>query len=736
MFNKNRYVGLRYVPKIFGEWDKTKNYEPLSIVTYQGNSFTSKTFVPSNADINDNHFWVQTANYNAQFESLRNSFNNNSNELEKRLDNFKSKQDTEFKNLLDTHKQEVQNYINSVQDDLKEQKTELENGGLTDVNNKINIIENLDFLNDKCYLFASYQSKDFNENQDFSLYISNNTNICYKLNNSEILSFVTGKPLFDICAFYDNETFYFIGDYRENEQTVGGNAFLLISTKDFVTFNQKTIKITSSHFTVNQTWAPKLFKDNDKYLLVYAVQRNGNSFIDTKMTSYSHGYFEIAYSFALDNTLENWSEPIILNLGDHSKYSYIDPFIFKKDNEYHLFACHDDGATIEHFTNSSLNSVWKFSDTVPFKCVTEGPSIMQFNNKYYILTDSYRATGKSDTSFYQVMESTDLFNWTNLHQLKNNSNTIIRHFSPIVLNDKQKNIIKKVFFNDKNLNNNYVFASENSIKAVEKNNISYFDLASITDKNTKVLDELYVMPNTIYHLDSIYDTLTINKINASLLKNFDKFSFVLNSFGDTKLIIKNNSNKGGFLPTQTDLIIDGKKGSNLYTFTVLDGYIKCITPLEQNTINFNFVKNGDFLRDNLNMFIGFNNYTPTFDNSGEYVYIKVDDNTEFVGIGQNIDFIKNSQYEISTEFFIKNKSLFTDNIGLTVKGVKKATGENVEFMSNYLNVQDIKEFYGNKISFKLDISKYNLDDYQNVYVYLFLQKQGELFVKNIHVNKI
>lgn len=67
-----QYVGARYVPKIMGEWNKALQYEALSIVTYKGNSFTSKIPVPSNIDINNTDYWVSTGNYNAQIENYRN----------------------------------------------------------------------------------------------------------------------------------------------------------------------------------------------------------------------------------------------------------------------------------------------------------------------------------------------------------------------------------------------------------------------------------------------------------------------------------------------------------------------------------------------------------------------------------------------------------------------------------------------------------------------------------------
>lgn len=71
------YIGSRYVP-IFGrkgessiEWDNTKPYEPLTIVTHQGNSYTSRQNVPAGIDINNETYWALTGNYNAQIENYR-----------------------------------------------------------------------------------------------------------------------------------------------------------------------------------------------------------------------------------------------------------------------------------------------------------------------------------------------------------------------------------------------------------------------------------------------------------------------------------------------------------------------------------------------------------------------------------------------------------------------------------------------------------------------------------------
>ena len=72
-----QYIGARYVP-ILGrvgedsiEWNNSKPYEPLTIVLYQGNSYTSRQFVPADIDILNEEFWANTGNYNAQIEQYR-----------------------------------------------------------------------------------------------------------------------------------------------------------------------------------------------------------------------------------------------------------------------------------------------------------------------------------------------------------------------------------------------------------------------------------------------------------------------------------------------------------------------------------------------------------------------------------------------------------------------------------------------------------------------------------------
>ena len=65
------YIGARYMPLFIGEWDDTVSYEPLSIVSYQGNSYTSRQAVPIGIEITNEIYWALTGNYNAQVEQYR-----------------------------------------------------------------------------------------------------------------------------------------------------------------------------------------------------------------------------------------------------------------------------------------------------------------------------------------------------------------------------------------------------------------------------------------------------------------------------------------------------------------------------------------------------------------------------------------------------------------------------------------------------------------------------------------
>lgn len=115
-----QYVGARYVPKIMGEWNKALQYEALSVVTYMGNSFTSKVPVPANSvEINNTNYWVNTGNYNAQVAEYTKM-------VEKEIEDRKNA-DTKISN----------NLTNEIED-RKNADTEISNNLTNEINNRKN----------------------------------------------------------------------------------------------------------------------------------------------------------------------------------------------------------------------------------------------------------------------------------------------------------------------------------------------------------------------------------------------------------------------------------------------------------------------------------------------------------------------------------------------------------------------------------------------------------------------
>lgn len=76
-----QYIGARYVPKFFegsngAEWESGLVYEPLTIVTYLGSSWTSKKEVPANIgrpNLNP-EYWVCTGNYDEQTQQVLDAY--------------------------------------------------------------------------------------------------------------------------------------------------------------------------------------------------------------------------------------------------------------------------------------------------------------------------------------------------------------------------------------------------------------------------------------------------------------------------------------------------------------------------------------------------------------------------------------------------------------------------------------------------------------------------------------
>lgn len=114
----SQYIGSRYVP-IFAdpiEWDIHKSYESLTIVTHDGESYTSKCNVGPGVDITNTRYWAKTGAYNAQVEQYKNEvkdlssqvtgFASDNAEFREKVDQF-TKDNAEMKNTVAEDKARV-----------------------------------------------------------------------------------------------------------------------------------------------------------------------------------------------------------------------------------------------------------------------------------------------------------------------------------------------------------------------------------------------------------------------------------------------------------------------------------------------------------------------------------------------------------------------------------------------------------------------------------------------------
>lgn len=56
--NKETYIGMRYVPVFKGAWDRSLEYEPLTIVQSDDSAYVSKSYVPVGVPVTDATFWM------------------------------------------------------------------------------------------------------------------------------------------------------------------------------------------------------------------------------------------------------------------------------------------------------------------------------------------------------------------------------------------------------------------------------------------------------------------------------------------------------------------------------------------------------------------------------------------------------------------------------------------------------------------------------------------------------
>lgn len=110
----SQYIGSRYVP-IFAdpiEWDIHRSYESLTIVTHDGESYTSKCNVAPGVDITNTRYWAKTGAYNAQVEQYKNEVK----DLSSQVSGFAS-DNAEFRDKIDQFTTDNAEMKNTVAED-------------------------------------------------------------------------------------------------------------------------------------------------------------------------------------------------------------------------------------------------------------------------------------------------------------------------------------------------------------------------------------------------------------------------------------------------------------------------------------------------------------------------------------------------------------------------------------------------------------------------------------------
>ena len=110
----SQYIGSRYVP-IFAdpiEWDNHRSYESLTIVTHDGESYTSKCNVGPGIDITNTRYWAKTGAYNAQVEQYKNEVK----DLSSQVSGFAS-DNAEFREKIDQYDKDNAAMKNQVAED-------------------------------------------------------------------------------------------------------------------------------------------------------------------------------------------------------------------------------------------------------------------------------------------------------------------------------------------------------------------------------------------------------------------------------------------------------------------------------------------------------------------------------------------------------------------------------------------------------------------------------------------
>jgi hypothetical protein len=389
MIPKNTYVGKRYIPKLFhnpndgsANWINTVEHESLTIVMWQGSSFTSKQDVPVGIDINDTRYWVRSADYNAQISIY-----------EQNVRDYHQYVIDQIGVINDSY----EDFTQSINANHEAFKTEV-NNDLVSLNNNIDIkkANNSDILlSDSTGNYAI---------GCFFLTPSNFNTYLYATKDGLTFKRLSNLP---IASQHDGDIIYIDGYFYYATFSDDINFTIrILKSSNLIDWSTTYIKLYNGNGDSQSAYGEKWFKDsNGKIYLVYGQVISGAT-TSREIRPYIVEFTDIK------NLVYGTARELILN--GNTK---IDPFLIKKDNTYYLFIKKErtegsySNGSIEIWTSNNLitwtNSTYSISSLTGY--TFEGACVNNLNGTYYLYLDNW--TGDL-TGGIVVCTSSDLLTWS------------------------------------------------------------------------------------------------------------------------------------------------------------------------------------------------------------------------------------------------------------------------------------------------------------------------------------
>lgn len=397
---------------------------------------------------------------------------------------------------------------------------------------------NADYLQNQIILMASYGGLQ-NSPANFELYSSKDGITFQNINLGILFSSQLGE-VWDYQTLFKDGYFYFLFDQ--------GNKIGFIKTNDFVSYEEHEINL-SGFVTL---WAPKWFIDDNGDIYIHFAGGDGTNQND--INNQSIPFHKIYAMKATDTTMQNYGTPYLLSFSD--SVNKIDPFVIKSSDVYHLFAKNEYNKKIQHWTNSTLSegSQWTFIQEIDFGIPVEAPALISYLGKWYLYVDAY---GDGVTL---AKTSIDLNVWSNSFRSGAENQNITRHFQPCVITDSNAlTTIKNLIVREQKKNNVKIGTSSQVFRPYQYIERPLDGFVANSIGQTGNIPKLTVVKNGIYSANAGMQ-ITIENLDISALRNFDKFYFVLNSSEPGAHIrIKQSTN---FYPSQNFYDISPRTGNN------------------------------------------------------------------------------------------------------------------------------------------------------------------------------